>query len=395
MRKLVLVNLALVSMATALCLFATLAIPASLAAQENLDHQPTFTTFDVPGAGTGAQQGTFPTSINPEGAITGYYLDASFVQHGFLRARNGSLTTIDVPGGVNGTYPANINPEGAITGYYCDASVCHGFLRARNGSLTTFDVPGDINGIVPVSINPEGEITGFSIDVNLVFHGFLRARDGSLTTFDVPGAGTGAFQGTFYFGESFFKNNNGSGGINPAGAITASYVDASNMLHGFLRAPDGTFTTFDVSGGNSTSPTAIAFNGAITGIYFLPIAAGNYFGGDFRGFLRKPDGEFSTFDAATYPPCCIWTFPQAINPEGEITGYYNDGHNLNRGFLRARNGTITTFDAPGAGTGLNQGTLAVGINPEGAITGYYTDATNVNHGFLRLPAPYEHDSKAR
>ena len=33
--------------------------------------------------------------------------------------------------------------------------------------------------------------------------------------------------------------------INPAGAITGYYVDASNVYHGLVGAPDGTFTTFD------------------------------------------------------------------------------------------------------------------------------------------------------
>ena len=37
--------------------------------------------------------------------------------------------------------------------------------------------------------------------------------------------------------------------------------------------------------------------------------------------------------------------------------------------------TITTFDAPGAGTGPGQGTLAFSINAPGGIAGYYFDAT--------------------
>ena len=57
---------------------------------------------------------------------------------------------------------------------------------------------------------------------------------------------------------------------------------------------------------------------------------------------------------------------------------------MNHGFLRTPDdGTITTFDAPGAGTGPSQGTLAEDINPEGVIAGEYSDASNVVHGFLR------------
>ena len=39
------------------------------------------TVFDAPGAGTGPGQGTFPFNspnlINPNGAITGYYIDSA------------------------------------------------------------------------------------------------------------------------------------------------------------------------------------------------------------------------------------------------------------------------------------------------------------------------------
>jgi len=44
------------------------------------------TTFDAPGANTtpGSYSGTFPVSINDQGAITGYYLDTNNVNHGFL-----------------------------------------------------------------------------------------------------------------------------------------------------------------------------------------------------------------------------------------------------------------------------------------------------------------------
>jgi hypothetical protein len=52
------------------------------------------------------------------------------------------------------------------------------------------------------------------------------------------------------------------------------------------------------------------------------------------------------------------------------------------GYVRTPNGAITTFDVPGAGTGLFQGTIPAAINPAGAIVGWYVDASNVIHGFL-------------
>ena len=45
--------------------------------------------------------------------------------------------------------------------------------------------------------------------------------------------------------------------------------------------------------------------------------------------------------------------------------------------------TITTFDAPGGGTGPGQ---VWSIAPNGAVAGYYLDSNNVFHGFVREPA---------
>src|SRR5262245_21589176 len=89
----------------------------------------TITTFDVPGAGTDPFQGTFPFAINPAGTITGYYVDAGYVPHSFLRDNRGTITTFDVPS-AESTAATAINPAGTITGYYVDAGyVPHGFLR--------------------------------------------------------------------------------------------------------------------------------------------------------------------------------------------------------------------------------------------------------------------------
>ncbi|MGB7553923.1 MAG: hypothetical protein WBM04_06095, partial [Candidatus Korobacteraceae bacterium] len=43
--------------------------------------------------------------------------------------------------------------------------------------------------------------------------------------------------------------------------------------------------------------------------------------------------------------------------------------------------TITTFSAPGGGTGFDQGTGGFDINPQGAVVGSFHDDNNVFHGF--------------
>src|SRR5579872_4703863 len=90
------------------------------------------TTFDAPGAGTAAGQGTFGLGMTPLMAIEGFYVDANNAMHGFLRAPNGAITTFDPPGAGTGagqgTVPESINPAGAITGYFIDnTGLSHSF----------------------------------------------------------------------------------------------------------------------------------------------------------------------------------------------------------------------------------------------------------------------------
>src|SRR5439155_996564 len=159
-----------------IALFAALTITVQLSAHYNPDHHPTFTSFDAPGAATGNGFGTVALSINPAGAIMGYYNDANAVFHGFLRARDATIATFDPPGSAF-TIPGSINPAGTIAGFYFDVDfVPHGFLRARDGTFTTFDLPvgSSVFTSTPPSINPEGAITGYYLDASNVLDGFLR-----------------------------------------------------------------------------------------------------------------------------------------------------------------------------------------------------------------------------
>ena len=106
---------------------------------------------------------------------------------------------------LQGTFTASViglNPAGAIAGAYTDSGFfLHGYVRNKQGAITTFDVPaagtGAFQGTLPESINPSGAITGQYLDASGVNHGFLRDKHGVITTFDARGAGTGAGQGTF------------------------------------------------------------------------------------------------------------------------------------------------------------------------------------------------------
>jgi hypothetical protein len=351
---------------SALTLFVTLGVTLQTFAHKTEDQ---IITFDPVGS-----VATSPQSINPRGEITGFYYDASSI-HGFLRSGDGTITTFDAPGaGTGGTYASSINPAGAIAGYYYDTNkVTHGFVRGADGTITTFDAPGAgiafSSPIPSLSINPAGAITGYYYNSGVI-HGFVRAPDNTITTFDPPGAGTGFSQGTL------------SLSINPAGATTGFYWDASKLygIHSFVRAADGTITTFDapsVSTGFETLSISINPAGTITGFYYDT-------NNGMHGFVRAADGTITTFDVhapGTGTGRGVGTRPLCINPAGEISGFYWTGYEIAHGFVRTADGTITTFDAPGT-TG---GTFALSINPRGEITGWYSGANGGRHGFLRKP----------
>src|SRR5438034_10854208 len=67
------------------------------------------------------------------------------------------------------------------------------------------------------------------------------------------------------------------------------------------------------------------------------------------------------------PPNSTFTIAQAINPVGQIVGYYLDGSGIH-GFLRQPSGSITSFNATGSSIRLD--TFRIAINPPGQISGY-------------------------
>src|SRR5580693_7292071 len=230
----------------------------------------TFTTFDAPGAGTAANQGTITFGINVFGVITGYLIDANNVSHGFVTtAPFKHFTILNEPdagqGAGQGTTAGNIKPEGGeIAGSYIDSSgVSHGFVTAPPyRTFTSFDPKGSVSTLIPVvsALNQEGEVTGTYRDASGVFHGFVRAANGTITEYNVKGAGTGSGQGTI------------PEGINLLGEITGQYVDSSGANHGFVRSPLGDISTFDAPGAGTaanqgTLPATPNLFGVITGQY--------------------------------------------------------------------------------------------------------------------------------
>jgi hypothetical protein len=147
-------------------------------------------TFDAPGAGAGTDQGTgcpgCAMGLSAFGAVAGNYIDANSVSHGYLRSPDGRFVTFDAPGagtaagqgtGCPSDCPTSLNESGAVMGSYIDANyTLHGYFRAPDGRTGTVDPAGTLY-TWSSGMNDRGQITGYYLDGNYVYHGFVRVPD--------------------------------------------------------------------------------------------------------------------------------------------------------------------------------------------------------------------------
>ena len=249
-------------------------------------------------------------------------------------------------------------------------------LSKTPGTFITFDAPGaatgPFQGTVAVSINPAGEILGYSFLSNGFMAAFLRNIDGTFNTFNVPGA--------LLYAAAFSGEGPAGSSLNPAAEATGGYVDPNFVVHGFVRDPEGAITTFDAPGAGTivgsfqgTTPLAINPAGEVTGYYFDT----NFF---VHGFFRDLHGAVTDFDAPGASAACFFglTVPSGINAAGDITGNYSDSECNPHGFLRERNSAVTVVDVPNF-----IGTFPEVINDAGEIAGFGFDGTGAEHGFVR------------
>ena len=163
-------------------------------------------------------------------------------------------------------------------------------------------MPGAAKGAFPIFLNLEGAIVGYALDANLLFHAFLRRPDGTFAVFVDPGSCTcGAPAGCFGSAATY---------VDLFGRSVGNFADNSGnfVQHGLIRSRGGKLTTFDAPGASTGSNQETGCPGCNLGVNF----------------------------------------------RGAIAGSYTDGHNVFHGFLCSPEGTFTTFDATGAGTGLRK-----------------------------------------
>ena len=299
-----------------------------------------YKTFDPPGSTC-----TSAEAVNRSQTVAGYYFDGSY--HGFARTPDGTLSEFDPQGSIQ-TFASSIDSKGVITGSfdYSDGQT-HGFLRSPRGKITVFDPPESIT-TAPASIS-KGTIAGTYYLSNGLILGFVRARAGTFAVFDVPN-----WYATFPYA------------VNAKGETTGDAWDGDTIFQPFVRTADGMITTFDI--GTNAFSLGINDKGVIVGYYSDDNAQ--------HGFLRAPDGTITSFD----PPGCTDTSALSIDAKGDVTGYCSSGGAV-VGFLRSASGEFTLFNPPGSAGTQPAGIARIGAGT--AIAGSYSDGGGVCHGFLR------------
>lgn len=305
---------------------------------------------------------TTPSSINDSGTVTGSYSTLAGFTGGFVRTGYGQITTFDV--GQVYTGQLRINAAGEIAGIYQDVSgKSRGFVRSANGSITTFNPGGPAGSTQVTDINDGGTVVGIYLPTNTdpPSQAYLRAPDGTITTFTVPGS-TSVYPWS----------------INVLGEVTGTYsYDSGNQVGGFVRSPGGTITTFTYSAG--IVPLAINSAGTTTGWYGPPV-------GNFAGFVAGANGAITPFSMPGTG--AMNTLSMGLNNAGFVTGSYTvvvNGSPVQGpgeyiyGFVRTPQGVVSSFSVPGASS-----TTAVAINNSNVVTGW-SDSTIDPGGFIRIP----------
>lgn len=261
-------------------------------------------TFDFPGAG----KLTEPQKINDRGDIIGSVVDAATgVTKGFYRGRNGYISNGFMEPNDTGavTQARGINNSREICGNYSltDGTI-HGFFLTDR-VFTGYDVP-DSSSTLILGINNAGDFAGSEVENDGVTQNGFVSLGGAVTIFAVPdSSATLAYQ------------------VNDSNQVAGYYIDADEVVHGYLRASDGTLT-YPIDPEGSTATVLFGNNDSNWVVGRYVDTAGVTHG----LFFVTPD-EFVTYDY----PGSTFTSLNGINAQGYITGRYVDAAGVEHGIL--------------------------------------------------------------
>ena len=215
---------------------------------------------------------------------------------------DGVFSTYDFPDSQN-TYFYALGNNGNAAGHYKDSNGLYHGVILENGELRQYDFPGATETHIYGMSDETGALSGNIVDAAGVTHAF----SGDLTiTF--PGA----------------VNTYGDF-VNAAGAVVGSYVDADGMFHGFIRHPDGSFTTIDLP----TMPNLeFLFVNTITDVGVIGFRA-KAVNDILRSYILLPSGTLYEVRL----PDSVMNVVRNVNQDGSIIGYYNATDGRRYGFV--------------------------------------------------------------
>ena len=324
----------------------------------------------------GLQELTFPGSvstegynINQDGSVVGHYTSADGSVHGFI-ARPVTADTpspvdevlsvvpvsdaytfesIEVPG-VDFLEVSASNDFGDYAGNTrsLDGEKTIGFTLI-DGVFTTYDFPGSLNTYF-YALDNAGKAAGHYKDIDGVYHGVIL-EGGELQQYNFSGAAE-----THIYGLS-----------DETGALSGNIVDAAGVSHAFSGE-----LTITVPGAVNTYGDFVNTAGAVVGSYVDA-------DGRFHGFIRHPDGSFTTIDLPEMPNL-EFLFVNTITDAGVVGFRAKAANDILRSYLRLPDGTLQELRFPGSVR-----TVVRNVNQDGSLVGYYDLTDGQRYGFVGRP----------
>ena len=215
---------------------------------------------------------------------------------------DGVFTTYDFPGSQN-TYFYALSHNRVAAGHYKDSDGLYHGVILENGELRQYDFPGAVETHIYGISDETGALSGNIVDAAGVTHAFSGEL---IITF--PGA----------------VNTYGDF-VNAAGAVVGSYVDVDGMFHGFIRHPDGSFTTLDLP----TKPNLqYLFVNTITDVGLIGFRA-KAVDDILRSYIILPSGTLYEVRL----PGSVITVVRNVNQDGSIIGFYDTTDGRRYGFI--------------------------------------------------------------
>ncbi len=250
---------------------------------------------------------TIAFGVTNSQTVTGFWLNSSAIENGFVGPADGSNYTIFNDDPTGGTQPRGINAKGFITGI---DDVSSGnpvdyipYERGPDGTITDVTMDGSPLNYLIQGINKKGTFSGSYENTSGLIIGYTGKNAEYQKAFKLKGITTTGIAGR---------------GINDAGDIVGWYADSSGIQHGFLLSGKKV-TTIDDPGG-ATNLEGINNKGEISGLY--TDASGNRHG--FTYDIKKKKFNELTVPGSTYVE--VW----GLNDKGVVA---IDGENTSGVFV--------------------------------------------------------------